>query len=102
MEEKQAEQFLKNEAAQVMRERKRKGQFHIMACTLQPDGDRYITVRDVASLEEAPTTYIYSLIPYTYEDDADVQDFFIRHKRLICIYQKIYYGTSFRSLLSVK
>ncbi|MBM7697614.1 hypothetical protein JOD44_002780 [Salimicrobium jeotgali] len=38
-------------------------------------------MRDVGSLEETPTTYIYSLIPY--EDDPDVQDFFIRHKRLI-------------------
>lgn len=81
MEEKQPEAFLMNEAAQIMREMKGEGQFEIAACTLQTDGDRYITVRDVASLDEVPLTYIYSMLPY--EDDLDLQDFFIRHKRLI-------------------
>ena len=60
---------------------KGKDQFHITSCILQKDGERYITVRDIASLEEIPITYIYSLIPY--EDDPDVRNFFIRHKRLI-------------------
>ncbi|SDJ73755.1 hypothetical protein [Salimicrobium halophilum] len=81
MEEKLSENFLMNEATQIIREMKGEGQLRITTCVLQADGDRYITVSDIASLNESPITYIYSMIPY--EDDPDVQDFFIRHKKLI-------------------
>ncbi|MFB9861005.1 hypothetical protein ACFPFV_11645 [Salinicoccus siamensis] len=81
MEEKPSENFLMNEATQIIREMKGEGQLLITACVLQADGDRHITVSDIASLDESPITYIYSII--LYEDDPDVQEFFIRHKRLI-------------------
>ncbi|AKN01832.1 hypothetical protein AAV35_013995 (plasmid) [Salimicrobium jeotgali] len=81
MKKKQPKDFLRNKTAQIAREMKGEDQLHITSCILQKNGDRYVTVRDIASLDETPPTYIYSLIPF--EEDPDVQEFFVRHKRLI-------------------
>ncbi|SIS53901.1 hypothetical protein SAMN05421687_10817 [Salimicrobium flavidum] len=83
MKHESAEAYLRWEKEQILREMTGLGRFQIEYCELLPDNDRHITLRDHTATdpEQATRIYAYSTIPY--EDDSDVQDFFIRHKRII-------------------